>query len=388
MVLYSHSRLGTYETCPLKYRFNYIDKIEEEGTGIEAFLGSRVHETFEKLYIDLKFQKLNSLQDLLDHYNKIWEEKWTDDIAIVREEYDAENYRKMGEKFITDYYNRYKPFDQETLISVEERVVINIDGYQIQGYIDRLGCKDGVYYIHDYKTANTLMTQEYADKDRQLALYSIAVKEKYKDCKKVVLIWHYLAFDKEIVSERTDEQLEELKQEIVSLIKIIESAQEFSHNVSALCSWCGYKKLCPEFKHKYEIEILEENEYMNEDGVVLAEKFRELNERKKAAEEEYEKVKDALIKYAENKGITAVQGKEGRVVIREYPKMSFPKKEDPEQEAFFETVKALGLWEKLAVVDVYSLSKMINNGDLHEDFVKVLNQFITRGKIHYVRYCN
>ena len=50
MTLYSHSRLSTFENCPLKFKYTYIDKIEtgiEES--IEAFLGSRVHEALEKL---------------------------------------------------------------------------------------------------------------------------------------------------------------------------------------------------------------------------------------------------------------------------------------------------------------------------------------------------
>ena len=64
--LYSHSRLSTFEQCPLKFKFAYIDKIETEiEETIEAFLGSRVHEALEKLYKDLKFQKLNTLKELL-----------------------------------------------------------------------------------------------------------------------------------------------------------------------------------------------------------------------------------------------------------------------------------------------------------------------------------
>ncbi|MGZ3558640.1 MAG: PD-(D/E)XK nuclease family protein, partial [Thermodesulfobacteriota bacterium] len=43
MPVYSHSQLSTYETCPQKYKLSYIDKIEVETEGIEAFMGSRVH---------------------------------------------------------------------------------------------------------------------------------------------------------------------------------------------------------------------------------------------------------------------------------------------------------------------------------------------------------
>ena len=109
--MYSHSRLSCYEQCPQKYKLKYIDRVETEvEESIEAFLGVRVHETLEKLYRDLRYQKLKTLDELLDFFHSEWKKNWDDSIVIVKEEYGPENYLKMGEKFITDYYNR--PFAQ------------------------------------------------------------------------------------------------------------------------------------------------------------------------------------------------------------------------------------------------------------------------------------
>lgn len=67
MTVYSHSRLSTFEQCPQKFKLKYIDKVETEAEeSVEAFLGVRVHETLEKLYRDLQYQKENTLDDLLD----------------------------------------------------------------------------------------------------------------------------------------------------------------------------------------------------------------------------------------------------------------------------------------------------------------------------------
>ena len=59
MPVYSNSKLATYENCPRKYKLQYIDRIElpEARDGIEAFLGSRVHETLEKLHKELILTK-------------------------------------------------------------------------------------------------------------------------------------------------------------------------------------------------------------------------------------------------------------------------------------------------------------------------------------------
>src|SRR3989339_1281128 len=210
MSLYSHSRLSCFEQCSLKFKFSYIDKVETEiEETVEAFLGSRVHETFEKLYKDFKFQKLNTLKELLEFYNKSWEENWNDAIVIVRKEYDPENYRKMGEKFIIDYYNRYKPFNQSTTIALETEKTVELDdNHNIHIRIDRLSLADEkTYEIHDYKTSNKLPTQDDLDNDRQLAIYAYGIKKMYPDAQQIELMWHFLAFDKEMTSKNKPEQL-------------------------------------------------------------------------------------------------------------------------------------------------------------------------------------
>ena len=64
MVVYSHSRLSTFEQCPHKFKLQYIDKVETEvEQSVEAFMGVRTHETLEKLYRDLQYQKENTLDD-------------------------------------------------------------------------------------------------------------------------------------------------------------------------------------------------------------------------------------------------------------------------------------------------------------------------------------
>ena len=51
MTTYSHSRLSTFEDCPLKYKYTYIDKLDRDRRdSIEAFMGGLVHATMEKLY--------------------------------------------------------------------------------------------------------------------------------------------------------------------------------------------------------------------------------------------------------------------------------------------------------------------------------------------------
>ncbi|MEE9165180.1 MAG: PD-(D/E)XK nuclease family protein, partial [Nitrospinota bacterium] len=231
MPSFSHSKLGTYETCRLQYKYAYIDriKVEVEDT-VETFLGSRVHDSLEKLYRNKQFEKLMSLKELLEFFNQLWKKKWKDNIIIVRKDYTQENYRKMGERYLTDYYNRHKPFDRGKVISLETKDFLPLNeerSYTFHIRIDRLmDMGEGLYEVHDYKTGLSLPEQEKLDADRQLAMYSLWVRKKFKDFKKVRLVWHYVAFDKEMDSYRTANQLEELRKEVLSKIKEIEKTEE------------------------------------------------------------------------------------------------------------------------------------------------------------------
>ena len=389
MSLYSNSRISCFEQCKLKFKFQYIDQIETEiEETVEGFLGTRVHEALERLYTDIKFQKIPTLKEILEFFNSEWKKNWNDAIIIVKSDYNQENFRKMGKKYLTDYYSRYYPFNQDKTIATEKKILLKLDKegkYQLQGYIDRLACKeDGIYIIHDYKTSGTLPTKDYVDEDRQLALYSIAVKENYNDCKKILLVWHYLAFDKEIVSERTEPQIDDLKKEIIKVIGEIEKSKEFPANVSKLCDWCQFRPECPEWKHSYKIEDKPVNEYLKDDGVTLVNKYSEVYEKLKDSEFELEKLREALIKFTEKENISMVFGSDVKASVKQYSKLSFPKKNDVNKEEFFELIKKLGLWDELATVDVYELAKMINSNELHEDFLRLLDKFIERYAIYRI----
>lgn len=265
MPSFSHSKIDSFESCKLKFKYRYIDrvKVEIEDT-IETYLGTRVHEALEKLYRDLRFERVLSLEDLLEYFKKKWKVNWTDTIKIVNREYSSENYRKMGERFIRDYFNRHEPFDIGKVIGLEtqDRLPLDAEGkYTYHIRIDRLmDLGKGLYEVHDYKTNNKLPAQDFLDEDRQLAMYSLWVKNHFKDFKKVRLVWHYVAFDKELESFRSDEQLDVLKTEILNKIKDIEATVEFPPHVSHLCQWCLYQDICPMWKQKKSLEEKSVNE--------------------------------------------------------------------------------------------------------------------------------
>ncbi len=386
MPTYSYSKISCFEQCPLKFKFQYIDKIKTEiEQTVEAFLGSLVHEALEKLYTDLKFQKVMKLNEVLDFYNDLWQKNWNDAIVIVRKGYDKENYRKMGEKFIADYYNHYYPFDQGKVLGLETTEFVDLnDEYKFHVRIDRLNeTKESVYEIHDYKTSSYLPDQARLDEDRQLALYSLWVLRTFGNVKNIKLIWHYLAFDKELVSERTQDQLMKLRKETIKSINKIESAKDFPAVVTKLCDWCEFRPICPQFKHLYNVENLEPEKYLDDDGVKLVNQYAELQDKIKDMSLELEKVRQLLIDFAKKENIDVVFGSDVKASVSSYESFKFPQKN--ERSEFNEIIKKLGLWDELAIVDTYELAKRIKNKELHEDFIKLLNKFIKKEKTDMIR---
>jgi len=374
MATYSHSRVSTYENCPYQYKLRYIDKKKpESSTTIEVFMGDMVHQTLEHLYKLKKFKKRVALNVLIKFYRDLWGKNYSEDILIVKanEGLKADNYRKMGEKFITDYYNKHKPFEDMTILGLETQDRMTLpDGNQWHVRIDKLGCdSEGNYFVCDYKTNARMKDQEEADADRQLALYSIWVKDKFKDAKSVKLIWHMLAFNKDAVSERTDEQLEKLQNEIMERIKEIESATEFPTTVTALCDYCGFRSECPSFKHQAELEKIETVEQFKEDeGVKLVDKYSEIKTNLAQLKGEEDEFKDNLIRYAKQFGIDIVYGSNKKASVKEFDKIVLP--EDKEKkEKFLQLIKDKGLYEECSMICYPKLNSRIIKKDIDEEII-------------------
>ena len=375
MATYSHSRVSTYENCPYKYKLQYIDKEKPEiQNTIEAFMGGIVHQALEGLYKRKKFKQRVSKESLIKFYRDVWDKEYTDDILVVKKGLDEKNYKKMGEKFLSDYYERMKPFEEMIILGLETQDRMTLpDGNQWHVRIDKLGCdSEGNYFVCDYKTNSRMKDQEEADEDRQLALYSIWVKDKFKDAKKVILKWHMLAFNKDAISERTDEQLKKLQENVCNIIKEIENAKEFPRKQSALCDYCVYKEQCPSFKHEIELEKIEDiKKFKENEGVKLVDEFSEIKTKKAELEKAEEDFREKLIAYAKQFNLDVVYGSNKKCSVKEFDKIVLPEGENKDK--FIQLMKDKGLYEELSMVCYPRLNSKIVSGEIDEELKKMVD---------------
>lgn len=256
MTVYSHSRLNTFENCPKQFQFRYVLKIPQESEGIEAFVGKRVHEVLERLYEFVDRGQVPPLQKVVDRYYQLFDQHYDGErVRIVKTGVDLPFYRELGSRCLHNYYRRHYPFDVGETLGIEERVVFELDElgksskYKMQGIIDRIARgPDGVIEIIDYKTGQWVPKQDKIDKDRQLALYQIGLQKVYGPKQPIRLVWHYVAKGITRVSERTNEQLDNLKRETIDVIDAIQRETKYEPKKSRLCDWCEYRSLCPLFQ--------------------------------------------------------------------------------------------------------------------------------------------
>jgi len=270
--VWSHSRLSSFEKCPLQYRYRYVDRIKRDTQGIEAFMGSRVHDALEHLYRELGKGRTPGPGEIVDVYRARWAAEYDPArIRIVRRHLHAEDYRATGEDCLRDFHKRQAPFADGETLGLEEKVQFALDPsgrYLIMGYIDRLvRAGPGIYEVHDYKTSASRPSDEDLKRDRQLTLYQMAVLDRYKDAREVRLVWHYLAQGERRTSPRTEAEVEAHRRQAVRLIDTIEAARDYPARESALCRWCEYRDICP-----------------TQQGQLLIEKAAEETENLRAAE--------------------------------------------------------------------------------------------------------
>jgi putative RecB family exonuclease len=365
MRTYSNSQLSMYEQCPLKYKLRYLDRIKREFETAERLLGTIIHQVLKKCYDDYRFGRVSSIDNTLNYYNNLWKQHWNDSVIILKQDMTQESYRLVGEKMIGEYYRHYSPFDKDETLDTELLVSFYLDNeykYRMIGYIDRLSrTTDGVLQIHDYKTSAYLPVQDDADNDRQLTLYQIGVQQKWSDIKDIRLIWHYLAFNMEMVSTRSPEDIKKLMKNTISLIDEIEATRNFLPRESGLCNWCEYPDLCPLRKHFVIAKSLGKNEYLNEQGVRLVDKYAALLNGTKEDNEEPGKVGMEIMEYASKQGMEVIWGSNYKVRIKAAGNFELSEGDDVESKELVNVVEEAGKWAEVFQMDRTSVAHIIEN---------------------------
>lgn len=342
----SYSAFDTYQTCPLKYKFQEIDKIKVPKSK-EAVFGSVLHDVMK--FIHTPGILSPTLDQAMEHYSNSWN-------PAVFENPDEERAAfTQGVKMIQDYYKKNNPADFN-IINLESRFQIELpdngENHIISGIIDRIDKTDEGYEIIDYKTTRKMPTQEKVENDIQLSVYLNAFLSQYPKEKdnldKIKVSLYFLKHGVKLSAVRTGEQLENSRKRFLETIGLIKE-QKFEPQVSPLCDWCGYQNICPMWKHKFKELRKIDTEKINN---IIAE-YIELKSAMNISKERLGKLQADIAQYMDQEGVERVFGENG-IIAR-----TLRKTYKYDEKRIKEILEPLGKWNDVTKIDGIALKNII-----------------------------
>ncbi|PIQ69502.1 MAG: hypothetical protein COY22_02580 [Candidatus Tagabacteria bacterium CG_4_10_14_0_2_um_filter_40_13] len=259
----SYSALTTYQQCPLRFKFQEIDRIRVP-KGLEAVFGAMIHNCLKFMFERTPLYP--TLDEVIDRFRTIWQNK---EITNLNFEEDKA-YCEDGISLLKNFYRLNQPWNFnalelesrfEVLVSEQE----NEEKHVLTGIIDRIDkiSNTDIFEIIDYKTSRRMPSQENLDKDLQMSIYHLGISRRWPHIKpeNIKLSLYFLKHGEKITTSRSKEDLEKTKDFVIELIneikKRIENNYDFPPHPSPLCDWCGYRPRCPMWKHLYQSKAKE-----------------------------------------------------------------------------------------------------------------------------------
>ncbi len=348
----SYSALDTFKQCPLKYKFQQIDKIKAPKSK-EAIFGNKIHKTLQYFHSTQPISP--TLDELLNYLKDIWPEK---EENIFLDEQEDMIYFSEAIKILRNYYNHYlKIKDKSTVIDIETRFEVLLEKPPekclLRGIIDRIDkTADGIEII-DYKTTKRLPSQQDIDNSLQLSLYCLGLINRWpkfveQGLEKIKLTFYYLKHQETISTRRTKEQLNDIQEQIWERLAEIEKS-DFKPIPSALCGWCGYKNLCPMWKHKYSEQRTVNSEQINK----IIEEFLELKKNNQKNNKRLIELKQIINNYLDKEKLERIFGDIGYITRLSLTRYEY------ELEKIKEILEPLGKWQDVLAVDSIKLKNLI-----------------------------
>ena len=342
----SYSAMDTYQSCPLKYKFQEIDHIRTPKSK-EAVFGSTMHETLK--FIHTPGILSPTLDQAMEHFGNSWNPAVFDNPDEERAAFS------QGIKIIQQYYQENNPANFN-IVDLESRFQIEIgagdEKHIVSGIIDRIDKVDGGYEIIDYKTTKKMPSQEKVDNDLQLSVYLKAFLASYPkeitNLDKIKVSLYYLKHGVKLSSTRTLEQLKKSEQLFLDTITLIESSK-FEPLISPLCDWCGYQNMCPMWKHKFKELRKIDTEKVNAD----IQEYIELKSAISITKDRLAKIQEEILFYMDQEGVERVFGEQG-VIARSLRKTY--KYDEAKLRAILEP---LDKWEDVLKVDGIALKNIL-----------------------------
>lgn len=338
----SYSALSTYQTCPLKYKFQYIDKIKTPKSK-EAVFGTLIHATLN--FVHTPGILSPSLEQALDYYSK----NWNSDVFDSEQEERAAF--SQGVDIIRRYY-KDNDISKINIVALESPFQIKLGENVVSGIIDRIDRTEDGYEIVDYKTAKKMPSQEKVNNDIQLTIYLQAFLDRYpeerKNLKNIKVSLYFVKHGAKLTSTRNEEQLKNIEEMFLEAIENIENS-EFEPIINPLCDWCDFQEMCPMQKHKFKEKRKIDTEEVNK----VIEDYIKTRDDSKSLRYKMAELQGKISEYMNQEGVERVFSDSG-IIAR-----TFRKSYKYDEKRLKEILEPLGKWEEINKVNGTALNGII-----------------------------
>ena len=237
---YSQNSINTYKSCPLKFKFKYIDKINWKYDDIES------RDYYESLRLGRDFHLLC--------------ERYFNNIPLGYIE--SEKFSKWIEKI-----KKLVPIEKDYIYLPEYELRLNINGYKVQAKYDLLVLGNDSIEIYDWKTESRKIDYKNVENRMQTILYMFLAKEvipklenKNIDTNNIKMKYYQPEFDNEAITiVYSDDKHIKNKNKIINYLIMMQEDNYEEHKNKKHCQYCEFNKLCNNQSVDY--SILEEDIY-------------------------------------------------------------------------------------------------------------------------------
>jgi len=248
----SPSRANDFKTCALKYRLRMVDRLTE-APSVDALRGTVVHKVLEDLF------DLPAIERTIDRAEQMLPTAWAG-IRELEPEVDGafaadaattfDSWLESCRTVLRRYFDledpqRLEPADRELYVEtlLDSRLLL-------RGVIDRIDvAPDGAIRVVDYKTSRAPGPGFEAHALFQMRFYALVIW-RTRGVVPAMLRLIYLG-DGTTVSYVPDEHdlsaTERQLEAVWRAIALANQTGEWLPRRSAVCSWCSFQDLCPEF---------------------------------------------------------------------------------------------------------------------------------------------
>lgn len=238
----SFSRVDTYLTCPLKFRFSYVDRLPQEPSPALSW-GTSVHAALESWW-DRKLPQPPPVDVLLQGLYDGWDDTGFE--GMDREE--KLRWYAHAQDVLRRHHARYAPV-YVPAVACEQWFELDVgDGVEVVGSIDHVArTPSGGIGIVDWKTNRKAKPRQRVLGSLQLAIYCLAARELWGQEPEWVAL-DFVVPGVRVSVDRAEIDVDGALATICDVAARVRDATDYAPRPSPLCPWCDYRSLCPAFE--------------------------------------------------------------------------------------------------------------------------------------------